>query len=70
MISSSIEDDHDSFDVDEFTEMMAAYLPETSSVARDLMVGWLFEMANEQRRLQSDKGKNGVKPSSTLVSNN
>ena len=54
--SSASDAENDAFDVAEFCEMLTAYLPQTESIAQDLITEWMFQLAAEQRELDKNKG--------------
>jgi hypothetical protein len=54
--SSTCDAENDAFDVTEFCEMLTAYLPQTESIAQDLITEWMFQLADEQRELDKNKG--------------
>ena len=44
------------FDVEEFCEMLTAYMPQTSDIAPELIADWMFKLANEMREIERSKG--------------
>ena len=58
LTSNYVEGDKESFDVDDFYEMLTAYLPQSSTIAPTEITDWMFGLVQAQKEAEDNYNLN------------